>query len=171
METSFPGPEHPADVFEETMSNNHRRNSNSSNNQDGFTDAIERILAAQDSREEEENLGTSSSSVSKGPLTHSEISKLSMLCTLQSSRKKSISSDLGFADVEPDLVAELVTLLEKHVNLASNVKVIRAAHQAIQQTQVRGNRVSVDQVRSKLDYNMKAALIFCAAVPTQLCAI
>lgn len=128
-----------------------RSSTTSSNGQDEFTDTIERILAAQDSREEEANLGSSNNSSSMGPLTQAEISKLSMLCTLQSSRRRSLSGDLGFADVDPELVAELVTLLGKHVNLASNVDLITAAYQAIQQSQARGSRANVEQVRFRLN--------------------
>ena len=81
-----------------------------------------------------------------GSLRESEIAKLSNLCTVQASRKPGLSTHLGFSDVEPDLVAELVIQLEKHVNAASNVNLIAATHRAIQHEKSTNHRLNIDQV-------------------------
>jgi hypothetical protein len=136
---------------------------------DAFTDAIERILAAVDNREEEDNnmLGTTgednNQSSLPGPLTTTEISKLSMLCTVQSTGRHGITDSLGFVDVDPDLLVQLVTHLAKHINLASNISIIQAVYDAIQGAKSRGqNRLNVDQVRgSHLTPNHLARSCLC----------
>ena len=81
-----------------------------------------------------------------GPLTNTEIVKLSMLCTQQtewnnrsissSSRNNNsdsiLSEDIGFADVDADMMAQLVEHLEKHVALASQIDLVQSSFDTIQ---------------------------------------
>jgi hypothetical protein len=98
-------------------------------------DTVERILSQAEHRQDENQGG-------QGPLSPTEIDKLSMLCTVQPSAS-GLEEDLGFADVDPDMMAQLVDLLEKHVTLASNVDVIKEGGKII-----KVKRQSVDQVRT-----------------------
>ena len=106
---------------------------------------IERILSAIEERGECRN-------PRHGPLTNSEIGKLSMLCAQQTDRvngNKSNSSnnrslsvdgnlndDLGFADVDADIMVELVEYLEKHVALASGVDLVQSSYETIRQLKI-----------------------------------
>lgn len=87
-----------------------------------------------------------------GPLTNTEIVKLSMLCTQQSefnNRKKNssfndnneliLSQDIGFADVDADMMAQLVEHLEKHVALASQVDLVQSSYDTIQKLKKDGS--------------------------------
>ena len=78
-----------------------------------------------------------------GPLTNTEIVKLSMLCTQQTEwNNRSISNnnnsdsilseDIGFADVDADMMAQLVEHLEKHVALASQIDLVQSSFDTIQ---------------------------------------
>jgi hypothetical protein len=98
-------------------------------------DTVERILTQAEHRQDENQGG-------QGPLSPTEIDKLSMLCTVQPSAC-SLEEDLGFADVDPDMMAQLVDLLEKHVTLASSVDVIKEGGKIIKE-----KRRSIDQVRT-----------------------
>jgi hypothetical protein len=98
-------------------------------------DTVERILSQAEHRQDENQGG-------QGPLSPTEIDKLSMLCTIQPSAS-SLEDDLGFADVDPDMMAQLVDLLEKHVALASSVDVIKEGGKIMKE-----KRKSVDQVRN-----------------------
>ncbi|KAL3921434.1 MAG: hypothetical protein SGILL_002747 [Bacillariaceae sp.] len=119
-----------------------RRSSNGSqrNNSDSegeFSTTVERILSTLEQRGENHD-------PAQGPLTRLELSKLSELCAQQqqlfgSSNNKGaaaasqaiLDNDLGFADVDPDMIGELVEYLEKHVALASGVNIVQASYHAI----------------------------------------
>ena len=99
-----------------------------------FSNVIETILNAAELRD------------SSPPLWYKEISQLSMLCELQSSRKGGIADDLGFADVDPDLIVSLMETLEKHVASASSVEIHKEAMAALMGKK---QKYSVEQVSPK----------------------
>ena len=79
-----------------------------------------------------------------GPLTSTEIVKLSILCTKQTewdnARKEPclnnnsgpiLNEGIGFADVDADMMAQLVEYLEKHVALASQINLVQASYDEI----------------------------------------
>jgi hypothetical protein len=88
-----------------------------------------------------------------GPLTNTEIVKLSMLCTQQtewnnrsinnnnnnSNSDSILSEDIGFADVDADMMAQLVEHLEKHVALASQIDLVQSSYDTIQKLK-KGNK-------------------------------
>jgi len=101
---------------------------------------VEYILSAIEQR------GENGLSHHGGPLTNTEIVKLSMLCTQQtewSNKGKNrdmnknngssiLSEDIGFADVDADMMAQLVEHLEKHVALASQIDLVQSSYNTIQ---------------------------------------
>lgn len=107
-----------------------------------FSDTVERILSTLEQRGDDHD-------PAHGPLTRAELSKLSLLCAQQqqlfsgttskprttgsASKADSIlDEDLGFADVDADMIGQLVEYLEKHVALASVVNIVQASYNAIQ---------------------------------------
>jgi hypothetical protein len=129
---------------------------NSSSNAD-FSSTVERILAALGQRGEDHD-------PHHGPLHKMELSRLSMLCTKQqqlgtNSNQGTIASttddknvllddDLGFADVDADMMGELVEYLEKHVALASTINLIRSTHKAVQHLKSgEGGESDIEEVR------------------------
>ena len=56
--------------------------------------------------------------------------------------------DLGFADVDPDVIGQLVMYLEKHVTLAASVDVIQESYGVAKQLQSQESPVSMEEVRS-----------------------
>lgn len=129
--------------------NGNTGNSNGNRNADESSVIIERILSAIEQR------GENGLSRHGGPLTNVEMVKLSMLCTQQTeringSKKKSskpiennsndsiLDEDLGFADVDADMMAQLVEHLEKHVALASQVDLIQSSYNTIQKLKKEG---------------------------------
>lgn len=124
------------------------RNGNLSNMIDESSLVVERILSAIELR------GENGLNHHGGPLTNVEIVKLSLLCTKQAeciSGNKSRGNnnnkdesnnvndgsifneeDLGFADVDADMMAQLVEHLEKHVALASQIDVVQSSYNTIQ---------------------------------------
>jgi hypothetical protein len=99
-----------------------------------FSATVERILASAEHRE------------SSPPMLGTEMSQLSMLCSLQASRNRGIVDDLGFADVDPDLTGQLVETLEKHVALASSVELNKQAYTIIQKIKNKEYKFTIDQV-------------------------
>jgi hypothetical protein len=120
-------------------------------------DTVERILSQAEHRQDENQGG-------QGPLSPTEIDKLSMLCTVQP-LASSLEEDLGFADVDPDMMAQLVDLLEKHVTLASSVDVIKEGGKIIKK-----KRQSVDQVRIRIliEFHGKSGLWNANIFPSSL---
>lgn len=112
-------------------------NASSSNNDDYFTNAVERILSALESRSDEH-------------LTAKDLSDLSMLCTLQyNNRNQGLNVDLGFADVDPSLTGQLVEALQKHVALATTVDFVQEGYQVIHQVHD-GAVHSIEAVRNTI---------------------
>jgi hypothetical protein len=112
-------------------------NGRAANKDDDFTGIVERILTMADQRETD-----------GPPLTPSDISTLSMLCSAQSSNRllQGMVDDLGFADVDPDETGQLVEYLEKHVALASNIDVIRESYSIIQKIKNKEVSFTIDGV-------------------------
>ena len=109
-------------------------------------DTVERILSQAEHRQDENN-NQGGGHHQQGPLSPTEIDKLSMLCTVQPSASAGLGEgDLGFAEVDQDMMAQLVDLLEKHVTLASSVDVMKEAGKIIKQEK----RQRVDQVRTMI---------------------
>jgi hypothetical protein len=99
---------------------------------------VERILSTAEQREAPSH---------QGPFTANEVSNLSRLCSLQSSKRQGISSDdLGFADVDPDMTGQLVEYLEKHVALASGLDLIRESFAHIQRIKNKETKFTMDVV-------------------------
>lgn len=142
-----------------------------SDHDERITDLIERILSAQQHRadsvddEMEGLLGRSSTSgmdESMGPLTPSELTQLTMLCVRQSSISFNVSNPMnvspmvvstlsnGFCGVDVETLSCLITLLEKHVSLASRIDVIHEALNVIRSgsSSPNGKMTPVDQVRT-----------------------
>ena len=98
---------------------------------DKFVDTVGRIVLRVNMVEGHEGSPEKKNTPSEGqgPLTSHELSELSLLCTLQTtlSRENDSSTPLGFANVEGDQLANLIELLDKHVNLAVGVQIIRDA--------------------------------------------
>ena len=113
-------------------------------NESNHYEVVERILANAEHRQEDNNSG-------QGPLSPSELSNLSVLCSMQTSRKQGIADDLGFADVDPDMIGQLVELLEKHVTMASNLDVFRDAFHFLKSRKSTADGVSIDQVRTPIN--------------------
>lgn len=132
-------------------------------NLDESTAIIENILSAIEHR------GENGLTYHGGPLSNSEIVKLSMLCTQQidwSNRKKNGSAnnngdsilreDIGFADVDADMMAQLVEHLEKHVATASQIDLIQSSYDIIQKLKKDGGRKlagcsNIDEVSRETD--------------------
>lgn len=136
-----------------------------------FSSTIERIVSTLEQRGDNHN-------PHHGPLNDSEISKLSMLCSQQTEHLRSINNhnkakenygsgtqshilndDLGFADVDADMMGELVEYLEKHVALASGIDLIQSSYRMIQTLkassdgkQKKGQR-DIDEVRTNTSKN------------------
>lgn len=109
---------------------------------DEFSNTIERIMANVEAQEEEDG-----GSSPMGPLTAADLKDLSLLCSIQSSRKRAISDDdLGFADVDPSLTGQLIECLQKQVILASAVDLVSEGHAVIQKIHEREIDISIDQV-------------------------
>jgi hypothetical protein len=132
--------------------------SSSSSNGLDFSDTVESILAALEKRGDNHD-------PHHGPLNRTEMSKLSMLCSQQQQQQQTIKAngnndktriggqvvlneDLGFADVDVELVGELVEFLEKHVALASNINIIQSSYDIVKKIKSKGARYSnFDEVR------------------------
>lgn len=105
---------------------------------DDFSLTVERILSTAEQREAPSH---------QGPFTANEVSNLSRLCALQSSKRQGSSSDdLGFADVDPDMTGQLVEYLEKHVALASGLDLIRESFAQIQRIKNKETKFTMDRV-------------------------
>eukprot|EP00980_Cylindrotheca_fusiformis_P014093 scaffold3702_cov126-Cylindrotheca_fusiformis.AAC.5 len=104
-----------------------------------FSSVVERILSTVEQRRE--NPSSSSTSTSLLFLTASELQALTGLCATQSSmlqqhqhqpHQQSLlfnnDDDLGFSDVDPEWIGQLVGILEKHVVAAGNINVIQQAY-------------------------------------------
>lgn len=109
-----------------------------------FSESLECILSSLERRQA--NQSQQPHPPHHGPLKDHEIHKLSMLCTQQSLTQQQGNAlavqqdgqfDLGFADVDPDLVSQMVEVLETHVALASQICLIEAAYEASQNIQRR----------------------------------
>jgi hypothetical protein len=125
-------PQQPQQQQQQPRQQEQKRNTDSSH-----YDTVERILSQAEHRQDENQGG-------QGPLSPTEIDKLSRLCTVQvQPSATSLEEDLGFSDVDPDMMAQLVDLLEKHVTLASSVDVIKEGGKIIKE-----KRQTVDQVRT-----------------------
>ncbi len=120
-------------------SNGNSRGGKKGINLDESSSVVENILSAIEYR------GENGLERHGGPLTNSEIVKLSMLCTQQlefNNRKRNTSLDdnnesilddnIGFADVDADMMAQLVEHLEKHVALASQIDLVQSSYDTIQ---------------------------------------
>jgi len=106
------------------------------NNGDEFTSTVERILAASESREDNH-------------LTAKDLSDLSVLCTMQSTRKRALDADLGFADVNSDLTGQLVESLQKHVVLAAGVDFVQEGYNALRKlNETDGATGTIEKVRT-----------------------
>ena len=158
---------------------NSRQNNNNNNNRnskiDDTTTIVERILCAIEQRGEGHR-------PSLGPLANVEIVRLSMLCAeLTEQRINGINNtnnniggggdgdgdgdcilneDLGFADVDADMMAQLVEYLEKHVAIAAGIDFIQSAYDTIQKLKSKDGKKetgckNIDEVRY-YDYNYYA---------------
>jgi hypothetical protein len=134
--------------------------SSSSSNGLDFSDTVESILATLEKRGDNHD-------PHHGPLNRTEMSKLSMLCSQQQQQQQQqtikangnndktrtggqvvLNEDLGFADVDVELVGELVEFLEKHVALASNINIIQSSNDIAKKIKAKGARYSnFDEVR------------------------
>jgi hypothetical protein len=110
-----------------------------------FSTVVERILSTADRRE-------------SSLLTPGELQALSELSATQSSMQQGgkLADDLGFADVEPDLIGQLVGTLEKQVVAASGINIIQLSYnaaKAIQTKQSPGNnsKLTMDQASPVFD--------------------
>ncbi|KAG7341962.1 sister chromatid cohesion C-terminus-domain containing protein [Nitzschia inconspicua] len=126
-----------------------------------FSSTVERILSTLEQRGDDHP-------PHHGPLLQSELSKLSMLCAQQqqqqqqlqlrsSSTKKVASSssssndgiimdhELGFADVDVEMILELVGYLEKHVALASGINIIQSTYKQIQKIRAENNSGGIEE--------------------------
>ena len=141
-------------------SNGSRRNSNTSEASVMFSDTVERILSTLEQRGEDHD-------PAHGPLTRAELSSLSVLCAQQQqmfSKKKSdtlggaaaiLDDDLGFADVDADMIGELVEYLEKHVALASAVNIVQSSYDAIRSLRSGSSEVaSMNKVSEKQPWSV-----------------
>jgi hypothetical protein len=138
-----------------------RRPSNTNGSID-FSKTVERILSTLEQRGEDHD-------PEHGPLTRTELSKLSLLCTHQQQQRfgggneatradSILNNDLGFADVDVEMIGQLVEYLEKHVALASVVNIVQACYQAIQSLRSGSGEVtSIQKVSVKR--NCKRALL------------
>jgi hypothetical protein len=153
-----------------------RRNSCQNNNNrnskiDDATTIVERILCAIEQRGEGHR-------PSLGPLANVEIVKLSMLCAELTEQRTNgiinnnnnnvggggggdciLNEDLGFADVDADMMAQLVEYLEKHVAIASGIDFIQSAYDTIQRLKSKDGKnetgcKNIDEVRY-YNYNAK----------------
>ena len=136
-------------------SGGNRRGGNNGVKLDDSSSVIENILSAIEHR------GENGLQHHGGPLTNTEVVKLSMLCTQQlelSNRRNNgtindgsiLCQDLGFADVDADMMAQLVEHLEKHVALASQIDLIQSSYETIHKLK-KGENVgcsSIDEVSS-----------------------
>ena len=151
-----------------TNNNNTRRRSgtasSSSSNGLDYSDTVESILAALEKRGDNHD-------PHHGPLNRTEMSKLSVLCSQQQQQQQQqtikangnndntrvggqavLNEDLGFADVDVELVGELVEFLEKHVALASNINLIQSSYDIIKKIKSKGAGYSnFDEVRYTQD--------------------
>ena len=120
-----------------------------------FADTIEGILSSSERRKDNNNAANSSAQKQRqtqhgGMLKDSEIHLLSMLCTQQTitaQERKMVAAgggndvkdngdvDLGFADVEVDLLSQLVEVLEHHIVSATRISLIEEAYRASQNVQ------------------------------------
>jgi hypothetical protein len=120
-----------------------------------FADTIEGILSSLERRKDNVSSTVQQQCRGEGPnpnqglLKDSEIKKLSMLCTQQMMASKEGNAlatttaggtaevDLGYADVDGNLVSQLVEVLEHHVVSASRISLIDAAFEASHKIQRR----------------------------------
>jgi hypothetical protein len=110
-----------------------------------FSTVVERILSTAERRE-------------SSLLTSGELQALSELSAAQSSMQQGgkLADDLGFADVDPDLIGQLVGTLEKQVVAASSINIIQLSYDAaksIQTKQSQGNKskLTMDQASPVVD--------------------
>lgn len=143
------------------QSNGGRRASSNGDGSLDFSSTVERILSTLEERGDDHD-------PHHGPLSQTELSRLSMLCTMQQQRsplgrnKKEVDEaasadedgksnvldeNIGFADVDADMILELVEYLEKHVALASGINVVQSSFQEIQKIQAGGGCQTMEQVR------------------------
>jgi cohesin loading factor subunit SCC2 len=120
-----------------------------------FSSVVERILSTLEERGDYHK-------PNHGPLSPTELSRLSMLCSQQQQRctknKMNIADPscvdndgndndhLGFVDVSVETMLQLVEYLEKHVALASGVNFVHSAFQEIQNIHANGGCKNMDQV-------------------------
>lgn len=156
------------DSARRTSSGGNRRGGNNSVKLDDSSSVIENILSAIEHR------GENGLQHHGGPLTNTEVVKLSMLCTQQlelGNRRKNatindgsiLSQDLGFADVDADMMAQLVEHLEKHVALASQVDLIQSSYETIHKLR-KGENIgcnSIDEVSSDTRYRVMDGHFVC----------
>jgi hypothetical protein len=111
-----------------------------------FSTVVERILSTAERRE-------------SSLLTSGELQALSELSAAQSSMQQGgkLADDLGFADVDTDLIGQLVGTLEKQVVAASAINIIQLSYnaaKAIQTKQSPGNNsklTTMDQASPVVD--------------------
>lgn len=164
-------------VQETSQKSNHKTNAGARNrdgnigiNLDESSAVVESILSAIEHR------GENGLAHRGGPLTNAEIVRLSMLCTqrLELSNKRKISNlsdenrsilsqDLGFADVDADMVAQLVEHLEKHVAIASQIDLVQSSYDTIQKLKKSDSAKlvgcsSIDEVREQYLLSTKRRL-------------
>mmetsp|Transcript_16813 Transcript_16813/g.19377 ORF Transcript_16813/g.19377 Transcript_16813/m.19377 type:complete len:1762 (+) Transcript_16813:148-5433(+) len=136
-----------------TRTRRHHDNSNSNKRNSKTDDAstiVERIVCAIEERGEGYNS-------SLGPLSHTEIVRLSMLCaelTEQRSNQTNnnnidgddciLNEDFGFADVDSDMLAQIVEYLEKHVSLGSGINFVQSAYDTIQKLKSKDGKKEAD---------------------------
>ena len=113
---------------------------------DNFSGTVERILTVAEPRE------------SSPPFLAAEISSLSVLCSVQSSRK-GLADDLGFADVDPDMTGQLVEYLVKHVAVASSIEVNKEAYSVIRKIKSQEVAFTIDQVSHHQSWRKKIQII------------
>jgi hypothetical protein len=83
-----------------------------------------------------------------GPLHSSDLSKLTLLATEIAS---SSSSSIGFHMADPEILLQLSSMLETHVNTAANVDLIREVHRVMANTETQSKKKSsalVEEVRT-----------------------
>ncbi|MGK3758903.1 MAG: hypothetical protein ACI8RD_011220 [Bacillariaceae sp.] len=142
--------------------NNNNNNNNRNSKIDDATTIVERILCAIEQRGEGHR-------PSIGPLANVEIVRLSMLCAELTEQRTTnginnnnnigggggdciLNEDLGFADVDADMMAQLVEYLEKHVAIASGIDFIQSAYDTIQKLKSKDGKnetgcKNIDEVR------------------------
>jgi hypothetical protein len=81
-----------------------------------------------------------------GPLHSSDLSKLTLLCSEIAS-----TSSIGFHMADPEILLQISSMLETHVNTAANVDLIREVHRVMANTETQSKKKSsalVEEVRT-----------------------